>query len=120
MIDGNDKPDGEPTVTVADLDANNTYWGVKTILKSEQTAESVLVPADCDLAEGKYRWSAKNGRFEPLDSEQVRATPEQTSLEELIYEMARAMEGQNLKVPHKVSKFMRQFELSIDALGAKK
>ena len=52
-------------ITVADIDANGYYRGVKAIAADEKTDAHVEVPADCDLKPGAYRWSELDGAFMP-------------------------------------------------------
>lgn len=51
-------------VTVAVLDADGVLTGYKQTAKPAKDA--IVVPDDCDLAPGKFRWDPNAGAFIPL------------------------------------------------------
>lgn len=111
-------PELPPTVTVAKLDANNIYWGVQTIDRSELTPEHVEVPASCDLTTGAYCWNAEHQRFDPLPRSQRITQPGDVSLEEAVHELVQlaALSG---KLPPRLAQWEQQFGMSIGRIGGK-
>ena len=107
-----------PTATVAIIDADGVYRGIDTIAADALNDKHVQVPADCDLAPGKYRWSAEHQRIEPL-TELQQAPPGVPSLETAVFELVRWAQGQGAKSAV-LDAYAAAFKISIDAIGAAK
>lgn len=108
-----------PTVTVAIIDAEGVYRGIETIAADALTDRHAQVPADCDLAPGKYRWSAEHQRFDPLTDLQ-QAPPGVPTLEAVVYQLVLHAQAQGATHPQ-FAAYVAEFKKSIDAyLGAAK
>ena len=99
------------TATFAKLDAAGVYWGVQT-LPLPVTDEHVAVPADCDLAPGRYCWNAVDQRFDALS--EALTEPGQISVEAVVFELVRFAQGQGATAPI-FDQFIKQFKASLDA-----
>ena len=77
-------------VTVAHVDDAGVYWGVIEKHAADVTETDVRVPADCDLAPGKYRLDDSRTRFVPLRSFERREAPEVPSVEAALYALIKA------------------------------
>jgi hypothetical protein len=53
-------------ITVADIDENGIYQGVKKISEKSLTKKHIQVPEDCDLEPGRYQWNEEQQTFIPL------------------------------------------------------
>lgn len=59
----------EANISVAKLDENNIYLGVKQVTDAEFLQGGlVAIPADCDLAIGGYFWDVDKKTFMPTET----------------------------------------------------
>ncbi len=114
-------PDETPAVmlTVAVLDASGVYRGLKSIPETDLQESHVVLPPECDLRPGYYRWDATGKTFQPLPPSQVTpnvaATP---SLEMVVAVLAKEAiaAGSTSQV---LVEFLEAYGKSIDAIGSK-
>ena len=103
--------DARPPATIAQLDAKRVYWGIKTIPADQLTTDDVEVPADCDLAPGRYKHSLERKRFEPMLEPAEK--PNVISVEQVLCELAKIALGQGVK-SELLASYIVQYENSID------
>ena len=116
--DDNRPTDIIATVTVAIIDADGVYRGIDTIAADALTDKQVPVPADCDLAPGKYRWSAEHQRFDPL-TELQQAPAGVPTLEAVVYRLVLHAQAQGATDPA-FAAYATEFKKSFDGIGAVK
>lgn len=103
------------TIAVAKLDANGVYWGMQTITPDDLNEQHVQVPADCDLAPGKYRWHAQHQRFDAL-TELQQAPEGLATLEAVVYQLVQNAQAQGATEPV-FAAYAANYKRSIDAMG---
>ena len=105
-------------VTVAVLDATGVYQGLTTISAAQQTDAHVILPADCDLRPGHYRWDPERSTFVPLQLSQVSVGAAGVSLEAVVAELAQQAIAAGSSSPLLVG-YVAAFKKSVDAIGSK-
>jgi len=102
-------------VTVADLDANGYFRGVKTLAPEEVTGTHVPVPADCDLKPGAYRWSELDGAFMPAPPQDVKSPElEIDALSAIAHGLIALSEAQGITLPPATVAWLKFYLTTID------
>lgn len=113
------KPAGAPPQTIANLDVNGVYFGVITLDPANPPAVVVPVPADCDLAPGRYVWNAEHQRFDPLPDSKALTAPGKVSMEQVVNALAVWALEQGATSPL-LAQYVADFNKSLDAVGGTK
>ncbi len=91
------------------IDKSGIYRGHKALARgAKPKAGDVMVPDDCDLGPGKYRWDGRT--FQPI----VGVAPD---LATAICEGFRAVEAQGTALPDATTAWLRWWEKRIAAKG---
>jgi hypothetical protein len=77
---------------VANLDVDGVYWGVIEKHCEDLTDADFAVPANCDLAPGKYRLNRDPARiggpgFDPLERSKQKQAPTAPTFERALYDL---------------------------------
>lgn len=94
----------------AKLDEAGVYWGVQT-LPLPAPKDAVEVPADCDLAPGRYRWDKVEQRFNVLVVPLTE--PGRVGMDAAIAELIRLATERGETSPL-LDRFVTEFEASLD------
>lgn len=114
-----DEPKPVAMVTVAVLDASGVYRGLKSISDVDMTDAHIVLPADCDLKAGYYRWDAARKTFDPLPASQVSVDGGPApSVEAVVAELAKEALASGSK-SQVLAEFLAAYSKSVDAIGSK-
>jgi hypothetical protein len=101
--------------TIALLDSQFVFRGLETTLEPEADSQHrINVPADCDLAPGKYFWSHEKGRFIPIsDPLEREKAARQHDVIKAVYRALEAIE-QGKPLPKVTKDWMADYRVSMD------
>ncbi|HXC41237.1 MAG TPA: hypothetical protein VN667_20055 [Burkholderiales bacterium] len=102
----------------ARLDGDGVYLGLDVIDPAELQEGDVEVPADCDLAAGKYRWDGKT--FLPIMSQFAGASPPAAapvSAEVALAGLIAALKQAKTPLPAATERWYAAFKNTIDGAG---
>lgn len=104
-------------VHVARIDLMGVYQGVETIAADALTPAHVVVPADCDLAPGRYRWDGAS--FVPITQPKLGPTLAAGVTAEIalagVIVALQAVPG--VVLPPAVTLWLAAFQQTLDAQG---
>lgn len=105
-----------PKHTVAVLDDDGVLQGFETVKVIEKGR--VVVPADCDLAPGRYRWDREAGAFVPL-GRPGRVLEMAASAMDPVTVLGRALSANRdgRPLPEDVRRWIEWFDTTIDGKG---
>lgn len=105
--------------TVARLDANGVLAGYERGLPADYAPQAgeVVVPDDCDLLPGKYRWDAERGAFLPLPRPGSADAVKDVNVLRAIFRGFQALETRFPgTLPSETKEWLNQFACSVDNL----
>ncbi len=101
--------------TVAVTDANDVLLRYRKVEKPDP--QDIVVPDDCDLAPGRYRWDRVRGTFLPIAPPPEAEVVEPNALRAIARGFMAIRDGQSL--PRETLDWLAFYERSLDNAGGR-